>query len=312
MSRKKKGASDKVKDVEVAESTPKKAPREASRVQVDSREKAREVIEPVKIALLEAHPTLPDSEEILEAFAEDYRTVETRRAERAAAAAAAQAEAARVAATKVAEKRPVSRRTTRPAWSPNEITAPVPEPVAAPSEHAPAPAPEPLPAVIEAEVEIELPPLEAAVEPAPPDMVLQPEPSSVFAEDAPLFGDEEIPPAEDIFASLGQSSAASDPDDFGFGSGPSEYSDPFIAVGKDQAASATAEPDMPTSTSMPAFDDVLSTPSEDASPTDRTTMIQAMPDDEPEGDGNGDTAEPEEAKSSAGRRSRKSSTRKKR
>jgi len=299
VSRKKK-TQEKVKAVEVevvAEPTPKKAPsprKEAARVLVDSRAKAQEIIKPVSIALLEAHPELPDVETILGAFAEHYHGAEERR-EEARAAAEAAAQKAEL------EKKIASRKTVRPSWapaSPPPITSQGVRPQVAPPI-APPPEPEPEP---------ELPPLAVAVEPEPPAIDVASEPSPIFVDDAPsIFETDDAPPPEDIFAALGQSKPRSDSEDFGF---TSDYSDPFISVAR-PVEPAAAEPDERTS-ALPAFDDIVSAVSEEAAPTDRTTMIQAMPDDEEAAE----SAEPTEAapedSGRGSRKSRKSSQRRKR
>ncbi|MCC6623001.1 MAG: hypothetical protein IT385_17210 [Deltaproteobacteria bacterium] len=314
MSRKKK-TQDKVKAVEVevevpAEVTPKKTPaprKEAPRVQVDSRARAQEVIKPVRIALLEAHPSLPDTETILGAFAEHFRSAEERRA-------AARAEAEAAAQKAELDKKIASRRTVRPSWAPAmpPATGPSPRPVAPPAA-APEPAiarpDEPAPVVVEAPAptyaRVPEPDYSTAEIEAEPLALAEDEASSVVVEDdAPsIFVEDDAPPADDIFASLGQSKPAVGGDDFAF---TSDYSDPFIALDK---AAPPPEPD--EAAALPAFDDVVHAVAEEAAPTDRTTMIQAMPDDD-EGEA---ASEPADNGADAGkspRKSRKSSQRRKR
>lgn len=326
MSRKKKSegklkAAETEAVVPAAEAKPTRlapaAPPEKAEVASEATEsKASEVIPPVAIALLEAHPQLPDGAAILASFAEHYRES----LERAAAAALAppepppEPEPTRESKRTGPQPRPALHRT--PVAPPTLATMPPPPPF------------EPAPTVVVVEDEVTLAPPPDLATLAPPEhatdadaLFAEPE-SAVFAEDAELFGDKSAASEDDIFASLGGASDAGT-SDAGF-TASSDYSDPFIRAdapatsgGSDLFAASEivadaeapaplfAEPEERT-TAIAAFEDVESAPVEEAAPTDRTTMIQAMPDDEPgeAAEGNGDDSP------KTGRKSRKSKKKK--
>ncbi|MFO0749448.1 MAG: hypothetical protein U1F43_27835 [Myxococcota bacterium] len=310
MARKKKSEGGlKAADDSVAASEPKGAgrAREAqAKVAGGSEAKSDEVIPAVAIALLEAHPQLPDGDAILAAFAEHYRETLARAAELAAAPPPEPEPAPAPPAKTGPHARPARAAWVPPTLPPmaRPVVEPEPEPELAPL---PELSPEPLPDALD---------VGPSTDHGSPAPFSEPEASSVFADDVELFGDTSQVSDDDIFAALAKGDAKSD-DDLGF-TPASDYSDPFIRTaaptpGSDPfiATSACADADART-TAIPAFDDIEAAIPEEAGPTDRTTMIQAMPDDEPaEG---GESAEAPESTddggAKGGRRSRKAKKKK--
>ncbi len=273
----------------------KVAPEKASAPK-QAEHKANEVIPEVAIALLEAHPALPDRAGILDQFADYFRAAK----ERAEALAAAPAPAPEP------EKPRSAERKVRPTLEPprprmtSAFDAPV---VAAPEPEAASPSAEPDAALDE----VEAPLVEDVAEPE-------------AAPEADLYSPFETEPAretDDLFALLaGETPNKGGDDDFDFSyQTASDQSSPFLAAPSTFANAVTGEHARPAvddgATKMiSAFEDdgVFGTPiAQEAmpaepppeapahiAPSESTMMIQAMPDDEP--------VEPD-----AGRKSKKTS-----
>ena len=257
--------------------------------------KADEVIPEVAVALLEAHPSLPDRADILEEFAQHFRSAAAR-AEASAAASAAAEKAASVATEGDRQRggerkrrttaEPPSRTVSRPVAS-FEATV-----VATPAASAP--------------VAVAAPVFESVMEDEPAAELIATEPEAEVSVFAALEAEASREP-EDLFALLAAdpTTARASDDDFDFSyQTSSDQSSPFLSAPMPAAALDEGATSM-----FGAFeDDGLGTPlamealpAEEEkpvpatiAPSESTMMTQAMPDDEP--------AEAE----AAGRKSRKS------
>jgi|GEM_PF-3323122 len=260
--------------------------------------KANEVIPEVAVALLETHPSLPDQAFILEEFSEHFRSASTR-AEALASAIAAAAKASPVAPEGDKQQRAGERKRRPTAEPPSPRLSPratsAYEPPAAVLASAPAAAPLAAVAAIEEEPATAL----VAAEP-------EPEMGSLFAE----LEAEATREPEDLFALLAADPtvprAADDDFDFSYQTA-ADQSSPFLTA---PMPAAEREESATTMISAVEDDESLGTPiAQEAlpaeadvetattlAPNESTMMIQAMPDDEPA-----------EADSGAGRKSRKSS-----
>jgi len=266
------------------ETKAKEKPAEKAAPPKRAEQKANEVIPEVAVALLEAHPALPDQALILEEFSQHFRSA----AARAEALASASAAAAQAAPASDSDKQR-KRRTTVEAparLSPRATSSYEPPVVAAPAVSSVAAGAPVYESTEDVSSALEDEPAHALVASEP-----EPEEPSVFA----ALEAEATREPEDLFALLAAdptTSRASD-DDFDFGyQTASDQSSPFLAAAPLRDDSATVM--------VSAVDDdaIFGTPiAQEAlpveapatvAPTESTMMIQAMPDEEP-ADGPADT-----------------------
>lgn len=312
------------KGKERADASSKAAERSAKATATKAQDKGDEVIPEVAIALLEAHPTLPDKDHILEAFAVFYREA----AERAAAAAIA---AAAPPPEPEPEPEPKPKRRTLPAADiasrPRLVSSPAVAPVAA---ILPAPAAAPVPAAAE--------PVVAAaqvveVEEVRPAEILEvdEEAGGLDALLAEAEGASASSDSDDIFALLAKEAEGKIDEDFDFSfQTASDQSNPFFVTASPPSPDETStvlvegleaevvDPFAGTPVSQEALDADFDrsalressaepeAPTEEPSepeapvalvePTESTTLIQAMPEEEPA-----------ESSASSSRKSRKAS-----
>ena len=292
-----------------------KAPK-AAKVEAASEHKASEVIPAVPVALLEAHPSLPQAEAWLAHFAEHYTSTGERHrvleAQMAKPVPAPEPEPAKPAGKK--QRSPLMPPTLPGAARP--VAAPMPDLAwRAPAAPEPAPAPEPMPepeAAAEAEVYAEAESYDAFAAPEPS---AAPEPEAEFDLFAQLAAEEQrIEDPDDFLSRLtAQGEAAADGRSFEFEessfTGASEPSSPFLATAEEGTTmiAAISEPEEEGTTMIAA----ISEPDEEpalAEPSDSTTMIAAISDEDLE---NLTAPSDEGAAAKGARKSRKASKKKK-
>lgn len=318
------------KGKERADAPSKAAERSAKAAATKEQDRSDGVIPEVAIALLDAHPALPDKDHILEAFAVFYREV----AERAAAAAIA---AATRPPEPEPEPEPKPKRRTLPAADiasrPRLVSSPAVAPVAA---VLPVPAAAPVPAVAE--------PIAAAaqvveVEEARPAEILEvdEEAGGLDALLAEAEGASASSESDDIFALLAKEAEGKVDEDFDFSfQTASDQSNPFFVTASppslDETSTVlvegleaeTVDPFAGTPVSQEALDAdfdrsafqepsaaseaATDEPSETelpvalVEPTESTTLIQAMPEEEPAEGGAGASSARKSRKASKKRR----------
>lgn len=260
--------------------------------------KAGEVIPEVAVALLQSHPTLPDKASILEHFTLHFLEAKERQAAppQVAPAPAAPPQAEPEAPTAFRKRRasePVAARATSSWEPPAAAKVAVPEPVApVPVTPEPTATPEPESIVDSLFAEVEASNAAPAEEPVAP-FFAELEGSRFAAFDHELEAEvnrAESADIDDIFAS--PPSTKTDGDfDFAF-QATSDQSSPFLSTGSESEAaahdvgatrmiSAIGDDDLGTPVAQEALDANAEPAAAYIAPNESTTMIQAMPDDEP-------------------------------